>query len=101
MKTYIKYIIAFVLGLIKPEYEAGEYVVSFADDECILLTAPVVNEVTRKISYKQIWSKNGSRLYDDFNGGSFVRLTPLGKTKTPKFYNSYRLATKKEIKKLK
>ena len=102
MKTYIKYIIATIKGLIKDTYYRGEYVVSFADDECILLDGNIENNTQyNRIPYKQIWNSKGNKMYDDFNGGSFVRLKPWGKKKFPKYYNTYRLATKREIKKLK
>ena len=91
-----------VRGLLKEEFEAGEFIVDLDEPifDIIELARPLKKD-DKQVYYTNYWDYDtGEPRYNDWNGGSVSKITPL-LGKVGKYYYSYRLATQKEIDRLK
>jgi hypothetical protein len=84
-------------GLLKESYKAGDIIVWIGCGDIIELSEPLENNAIR-VHYRQMWyPQDGKKQYEDYNGGSYTTIGPLLGA-PDKYCNTYRLATKAEIK---
>ena len=91
-----------VKGLLKEEFEAGEFIVDLDEPifDIIELARPLKKD-DKWVYYTNYWDYDtGKPRYNNWNGGSVSKIAPL-LGKAGKYYYSYRLATQKEIDRLK